>query len=304
MRVAILVPLMLGAACGAPLAPQTASNVGSSATLVEESCPNQVSTLIAGQNIDAGDVSVTNDDTNLYVQISTQDGWLITETHIFAGTGAIPVNRKGIPVPGHFPYANAFSPGVTSYTEVIPLSGLNITCGEELKVAVHAVVNRVVGGVTESQTAWGDGEGFNTPRWAFYSLYATCCAPPPPPPPEECREPVEFWTAADPSSWPTTCEWPVCWSPELGTVWDVDVMAMQGTDLWTVLSQEYIAAKENSVCYPANCVIRAAISRTPYLINDCVIDESEQAEAVGLLALFHAFNTGAYNVTEEEACWH
>lgn len=303
MRAVALTSIFFAAACGAPVDPQSASNVSSFATVEEETCPDQVSNLIAGQHIDAGDVSITNDDTNLYVEITTQDGWLITETHIFAGTGAIPTNRKGTPVPGRFPFNNAFSPGVSSYTEVIPLAGLNIACGDELKVAVHAVVVRPAGDGTEEQTAWADGEGFNTPRWSYFNLYTTCCEPPPPPPPEECREPVEFWTAADPSSWPFSFVWPICWSEELGTVTAEMVMDLEGSDLWTQLAQEYIAAKNNDVCHPGNCVIRDAISRTNYLINDCVIDDSETAEATELLALFHAYNTGAYNVTEEEACW-
>ena len=95
MRAVPLLLLAFAAACGAPAELQTTFNVEAAATYAEESCPAQGSNLIAGQNIDAGDVSITNDDTNLYVQISTQDGWLLTETHIFAGTGDIPVNRKG-----------------------------------------------------------------------------------------------------------------------------------------------------------------------------------------------------------------
>lgn len=292
MRALSLIPIAAAVACTAPIGLDTPATT-SSANFVEESCPDQSSNLIAGQNIDAGDVSISNDDTNLYVRITTQDGWLLTETHIFAGTGDIPVNRNGIPVPGRFPYANYFSPGVTTYTEVIPLAGLGVDCDDALKVAVHAVVERTVGDVTEEQTAWGDGEGFGTPRWAFFTLYSGCCEPPPR---EECLEPVEFWTAADPSTWPMSFDgWVFCYSDATGPLSAEQIMALAPDSFFVQLSQQYLAAFLNSVCYGIDCPVGKALSRTNYLTNDCMIDESEQAEAEALYALFAAYNTGTYN---------
>lgn len=293
MRAVSCLFLALAAACGAPAEPQSTFNVEAAATYAEESCPAQASNLIAGQNIDAGDVSITNDDTNLYVQISTQDGWLLTETHIFAGTGAIPVNKKGTPVPGHFPYQNAFSPGVSSYTEVIPLAGLNIACGDSLKVAVHAVVVRPSGDGTEEQTAWGDGESFNTPRWSFFSTYASCCEPPPPP---QCTASMEYWRDADPSTWPMDLSgWVFCWNPELGAVSPADIMDMAPDTFFVQLAQQYIAAFQNTHCYAHDCVKNQAMTLTNYLTNDCVIDESEQAQAQAFYAVLVAMNDGSYD---------
>lgn len=312
MRALFLAPIALAAACGAPADLQSATNTSSAATSCEGSCPDQVSNLIAGQHIDAGDVRITNDDTNLYVEISTQDGWLLTETHIFAGTGEIPVNRKGTPVPGRFPFHGSFSPGVTSYTEVIPLAGLDVGCGEELKVAVHAVVKKQVGGGWEEQTAWGDGDAFNTPRWSFFTLYSICCDPPPPPdcgchdecipdapPPPDCRESSDYWAAQE--SWPANSPADVlCWSESTGALTMGQLMASDASgSLFLLLAQEQIAALQNQQCLAYDWIIGPAMVETSYITNDCSVSSAEEARAQELLELLAKYNDETY-----EGPWH
>jgi hypothetical protein len=60
--------------------------------------------LLAGNKLtDVGSVEVFNDQQKLYVSV-LPDGWQIAEVQIYAGHEPIPVNRKGQPAPGQFPY--------------------------------------------------------------------------------------------------------------------------------------------------------------------------------------------------------
>ena len=75
-----------------------------------------VTTLFAGQTIDAGTVRAYNDNTNLYVEITTKNGWHLTESHLaIAQTLAgIPQTKSGNPKVGNFPYKRTYNPPVTS----------------------------------------------------------------------------------------------------------------------------------------------------------------------------------------------
>ena len=73
--------------------------------------------------IDVGDVSVWNDDTNLYVKYGiTETGWVITGTHLYVGTNEPPTSA-----PGQFPYddddATLVTDTVVTYT--IPLADID-----------------------------------------------------------------------------------------------------------------------------------------------------------------------------------
>jgi len=113
----------------------------------EREYPILESTLKAGQNIDAGTLTVTNDGTNLYVEYQTIDGWEMTETHLAVECSLEEIpqtqpNKKGKgggnPIPGHFEYSAEHDPAVTKHTEIISLSELG--CGNKLFIAAHAVV--------------------------------------------------------------------------------------------------------------------------------------------------------------------
>ena len=139
----------------------------------EVSCgESKVVTLTAGQHIDVGTVTVSNDETNLYVVYETTGNWVITETHLYVGPEAgIPLNGGGNPRIGHFPYhGNDDSP----FT--IPLAGL----GDDFVIVAHAVVKKVIDGQTmQSETAFACGE-FTFPgnRWGCYFDYEK----------QECKE--------------------------------------------------------------------------------------------------------------------
>lgn len=83
--------------------------------------------LIAGQNMVVGDVKVWNDGNDLYVkyelnQGAIDDGWEITETHLYIGKNAPPTSA-----PGQFPYNDDDAPGVpdTEVLYTIPLDSID-----------------------------------------------------------------------------------------------------------------------------------------------------------------------------------
>jgi hypothetical protein len=110
--------------------------------------------LMAGQNIDAGDVLVWNDADNLYVQFVTSGDWCITETHLATGASVddIPTTKKDNPIPGQFFYSSQYAPypcvdAPDPY--VIPLGSWS--AGDDVYVAAHAEVVRPVDGCYEQE---------------------------------------------------------------------------------------------------------------------------------------------------------
>jgi len=133
-------------------------------------------TLFAGQTIDSGTVTTSNDGANLYVNYSTVSPWVITQTHLaVAGTLAgIPQTKGGNPIPGHFAYSTSFNPGVSIFTYTIPLSSLPTG---ELFIAAHAIVQEP----GNTQTGWAFGQPFAGANWATYVTYTI----------QDCGGPVE-----------------------------------------------------------------------------------------------------------------
>lgn len=130
--------------------------------------------LTAGQTINSGTVSVTNDENFIYVTYTTANGYFLTQTHLYVGDCAlIPVNGQGNPLPGHFPYSSTHS-NITTYTYQVPISSIN-SCG---CIAAHAVVVKLgaSGNVIETQTGWGHGTRINPNggNWGMKFEYCNC----------------------------------------------------------------------------------------------------------------------------------
>lgn len=107
-----------------------------SATAHTEAAPFETE-LIAGQNIDVGDVLVWNDAVNLYVKYVTDVPWVLTETHLSVQTSLATIPQSnGNPVPGQFQYAASHNLA-TEYTYTIPLTWAQ---GKQLYIAAHAKV--------------------------------------------------------------------------------------------------------------------------------------------------------------------
>ncbi len=111
--------------------------------------------LIAGQHDVVGTVTVENDDEKVCVTYALdkdalEEGWLIYETHLAIATekDGIPQtsgNRWGTnPIPGQFPYGDDELDGVEYYTECVYFEDVDFGICDEVYIAAHAVVKRVV----------------------------------------------------------------------------------------------------------------------------------------------------------------
>ena len=142
-----------------------------------------VVTLIAGQTIPVGTVSVWNDGINIYVQYETTGDWVMTETHLAVATtsDSIPQNKNDNPIPGHFQYNHEDRGCIKSDPYTIPLSEIGaggIECEELLYIAAHALVQKQIGTdgsgtpIFQTETAWAEGVPFaDRGNWATYFTY-------------------------------------------------------------------------------------------------------------------------------------
>jgi hypothetical protein len=152
------------------------------------------SRLLAGQTIEAGEVCAIVEGNQLNVTYTTKDGWTLTEAHLWADDtlSTMPVNNKGNPVPGQFPYKTGALPeGTTTATLSVPLSvfGLDVsmtTCDPVTAyVAAHAAVKKVNSdGTVQTETGWGEGPRIiSKGNWGtFFTLPLGCKSDDPPPP--------------------------------------------------------------------------------------------------------------------------
>lgn len=138
----------------------------------------QVHTLWAGQNINIGTVTYgIDDDANFYATYDCSlSGWLISETHLFAGDKAVmPLNKPGAPKIGLFPYSAVHQPRVSVFTFRVPLSELPPCTDPGFVVAAHGVAHSPT---NQTETAWAEGSyTFSDKGWGWYDdFYYT---PPP-----------------------------------------------------------------------------------------------------------------------------
>lgn len=136
--------------------------------------------LIAGQDINSGLITISNDEENLYINFSTQNPWLLDEMHVHLAESVegIPTTRSGNPKIGRFQYQQSFDSLLDTYTFTIALSDFNWVANGETRVflAAHAVVADVtsvdeIGNIQRRETAWGKGESFSGKSWAMYFGY-------------------------------------------------------------------------------------------------------------------------------------
>lgn len=145
---------------------------GSWATYFEycmQECCEKVFGFFGDQTILVGNLSVTNDENNLYVTYKTDGGWYFTNTHLYVGelTGLPDVNASNFP--RNFPYLINHDE-IQEYTYTIPLDGLP----ECYIIAAHAEVHHFIN--QQSKDAWSSGTSFpNLPQdeWGWYSSYCT-----------------------------------------------------------------------------------------------------------------------------------
>lgn len=146
----------------------------------EEDCVATEVALIAGQTMNSGSVTVSNDADYIYVTYATTGGWVLTQTHLYVGDCAfIPVNNPGNPIPGQFPYSGTHN-NLTTVTYQVPIS--KIPAGSCGCIAAHAVVKELnsSGGTIQTQTGWGQGTQINmgSGNWGMKFDYCSCVPEP------------------------------------------------------------------------------------------------------------------------------
>lgn len=148
--------------------------------------------LTAGQHMDVGSVTVSNDATNVYIRYLLDEAAYPDATlgnlHVWVGNDLanLPANSQGIPVPGQFCSADGGAcfdaTGLKEYTFTIPFADIGIVdtnalCGTNLYVFTHAEVDTNGGGEGGGETAWGGDTPGTGSRWFFYGIYTVCCDP-------------------------------------------------------------------------------------------------------------------------------
>jgi hypothetical protein len=138
--------------------------------------------LIAGQSTNAGDVCITDSDTNgdgnpdqLIVTYSAQNGWMLKEIHFWIGStlASMPQTNNGSPKLGQFPYKASLL-NTATYTITIPFSTIGYSCPDAAKFyfVAHAVVSKA----GQTETAYGGGERLLARgNWSmFNTIWITC----------------------------------------------------------------------------------------------------------------------------------
>lgn len=148
--------------------------------------------LTAGQTLNVGTVTVSNDATNIYIRyaidtVNYPDATL-GNLHVWVGNDLLnlPANSQGIPVPGQFCSADggacADAAGLQEYTFTIPFTDLGIVdtnalCGLTLYVFTHAEVDTNGDAAGGGETAFGGNVAGTGNRWYFFGVYTVCCEP-------------------------------------------------------------------------------------------------------------------------------
>lgn len=150
---------------------RTGTGTGGDSTYI----PNIVTaTSWAGQTIDAGTITVTNDANYIYVTYNTTNGYTLTLTHLFVGpVSQIPTNHPGNPMPGQFPQSSVHD-HATTFTYQVPVS--NIGNHNTGAIAAHGIVQKLDanGNVIDEQSIWGNGPRINgsaNGNWAMYTPF-------------------------------------------------------------------------------------------------------------------------------------
>jgi hypothetical protein len=210
-----------------------------------EECGDLSTPILAGQHIDAGEVTITNDWDTLYVDATTHDGWLIKEIHVYVGTDPVPVNNGGNPAPGQFPYKVSFAePYPSQHQFAIPLEDLEVGCGDTLNVAFHAALVKVdeYGEVIDEETGWGQGDPIGK-NWAMGFEYTICCDDG-----EGCTLTQGYWKTHHAGAQPEVLDvpWPISEDTLLcGETWLDILWTVPAGNGWYVLAHQYIAAQLN-----------------------------------------------------------
>lgn len=173
LRIGMLALVVLGLsflACDRMGVPNTPDNPGK----VKISSNPYVTDLIAGQNVDAGDVIISFTPDYIYVEYVMTGNWWMTNAkfHIVpdscGGGWRFPVTKKGNPIPGQFDYHYDYPNGTQHALIAVPWDE-DWEDALEMCFAAHADLELRDGEPPwETQTGWGNGDPFPGDQWGMY----------------------------------------------------------------------------------------------------------------------------------------
>lgn len=128
--------------------------------------------LIARRGREVGTVTVSNDETNLYVTFTPDDPWRLYRTGLAVSTHLGRFALPGHPQPDNMAFITRHN-GVAQYTYEIPLGDSWLETNQELFLAADAFLRRPGGGLfgPRALTAWADGAPYFDRRWRAYFTY-------------------------------------------------------------------------------------------------------------------------------------
>ncbi|MDH3321422.1 MAG: hypothetical protein OEM04_00445 [Flavobacteriaceae bacterium] len=133
--------------------------------------------LWAGQHMDAGNISVGNDNEYLYVKVFSESGFQNKHENVKMWIGTdLPSKR---PAAGKFPTETKATVTGNSHTFKILLSSLDSwedgECEQSFYIILHADVMVDDNGVSKAETAFGGCESGAGNAWWYYMDYTTSC---------------------------------------------------------------------------------------------------------------------------------
>jgi hypothetical protein len=125
--------------------------------------------LIAGRQYTVGEVTITNDEVYIYIDITTFDSWVLDETHaaVVGSVDDLPLNNGGNPRIGHYPYENH---AMIELGDWVP--------GDNIVISVHAEVMKLndAGEAIQQENAWGQGiQQSRGNRWMYFHYAVQDC---------------------------------------------------------------------------------------------------------------------------------
>lgn len=132
--------------------------------------------LIAGQHIEIGVVTVSNNADVLQVEIAiTEPGWVMTETHVAIDDTLedLPMTGSGNPQVGKFEFSAEYDEPVTIWAYELDLAEYGYGYPDSIYGAVHAAteLRDESGNTIQEETAWAEGPEFPGNSWAMYFGY-------------------------------------------------------------------------------------------------------------------------------------
>jgi hypothetical protein len=259
-------------------------------------CEAHETELIAGQHFDTGSVTVANDKTNIQLTLLATAPYQIVEAHAYVGVDPIPLTNGGMAAPGQFPYQINFDEPADSWQLSIPLAELEVGCGDDLNVAVHAVVVAFVNGEEVfEETAWAFGPEQFDAGWGWSFDYEVCCAAERDPD-DSCTLTQGFWKTHHAYADQRALQqpWPIAEDTQLcGASW-LDILHTEPEgDAWLILAHQAIAAQLNVASGASTTEdVEGALTKAEELLSACATSDADEAAALEIAAMLDAYNNG------------